>query len=319
MSILAVFPIFLIAQYASAQSSDCYTRFLFAWHTVNPVLDCMEERLDAGGDGEANTASNLNPNTGIFASKVGVDLQFKSLINGTGIGLSSNSTNITITNTSSGGESTVCNNVGTGNQLCSGGNVNLDTLIAGTGITITDTTDDWTFASQCNNTGTGQAVCESGNNINSLIAGTGITITDTNGDLTIASTPPEDGGQLIAVVYQSVTKTNIGTSFVDVYTSAFDMENLVRVDCSLFTEFRVLALWDYVGSGIQTVQWVDVNNNSNVFLQASTFSSDQDPYSTGYFTKDSWCTGNTFLEMQAKSSVAGDDPTARGYVIYAKK
>lgn len=51
------------------------------------------------GSGEVNTASNLNPGTGIFASKVGVDLTFKSLLAGAGINLSNNSTNITITNT----------------------------------------------------------------------------------------------------------------------------------------------------------------------------------------------------------------------------
>lgn len=111
---------------------------------------------------------------------------FKKLLAGSGISLSANGTRITFTNTLP--EATACNNVGTGNQLCSGGNVNIDTLIAGTGITITDTTDDWTFASQCANTGTGEAVCESSNNINSLIAGTDISITDTTGDLTIAST-----------------------------------------------------------------------------------------------------------------------------------
>lgn len=139
---------------------------------------------------EATTASNLGAvstlSEGVFASEVGNDLRFKKLLEGTGIALSSNSTHITIANTAP--ESTTCTNVGTGNQLCSGGNVNIDTLIAGTGITITDTTDDWTFASQCANTGTGEAVCESSNNINSLIAGSGISVTDTTGDLTIAST-----------------------------------------------------------------------------------------------------------------------------------
>jgi len=55
----------------------------------------------------------------------------------------------------------------------------------GTGVTITGTTTQ-TFTSNCNNTGTGEAVCESANNINSLIATSPITVTDTTGDLTIA-------------------------------------------------------------------------------------------------------------------------------------
>jgi hypothetical protein len=54
-----------------------------------------------GSTGEANTASNLGSTAGregIFASKVGVDLQFKSLVAGTNISFSSTASEITITN-----------------------------------------------------------------------------------------------------------------------------------------------------------------------------------------------------------------------------
>jgi len=53
--------------------------------------------------GEANTASNLGAGEGVFAQKVGVDLQFKSLIAGTGITLTPSSTDITIASTGGGG------------------------------------------------------------------------------------------------------------------------------------------------------------------------------------------------------------------------
>lgn len=49
--------------------------------------------------GEANTASNLAGDQGIFAQKNGVDLQFKALSAGSGISLSSDSNKITITAT----------------------------------------------------------------------------------------------------------------------------------------------------------------------------------------------------------------------------
>lgn len=52
------------------------------------------------GGGEANTASNLGAGTGVFSAKSGIDLQFKSLVAGTGISLSTDSTTVTITGSS---------------------------------------------------------------------------------------------------------------------------------------------------------------------------------------------------------------------------
>lgn len=56
------------------------------------------------GGGEANTAANLGAGTGIFESKVGVELRFKSLVAGTGMGISSDGTTITLTATSGSGD-----------------------------------------------------------------------------------------------------------------------------------------------------------------------------------------------------------------------
>lgn len=49
-----------------------------------------------GGGGEVNTASNLGAGTGIFASKAGTDLQFKSLVAGTNMSITNNSTTVTL-------------------------------------------------------------------------------------------------------------------------------------------------------------------------------------------------------------------------------
>src|SRR3990167_8773315 len=58
---------------------------------------------NTGGAGEANTASNLGTGTGVFASKVVADLQFKSLVAGTGVTLTPTATEITITASGAGG------------------------------------------------------------------------------------------------------------------------------------------------------------------------------------------------------------------------
>lgn len=52
-----------------------------------------------GGGGEVNTASNLGAGEGVFAQKNVADLEFKSLVAGTNIDITSDSNTITIDNT----------------------------------------------------------------------------------------------------------------------------------------------------------------------------------------------------------------------------
>jgi hypothetical protein len=55
------------------------------------------------GGGEANTASNLGAGNGVYASKTGVSLNFKSLVAGSGMSISNDSDTITFTATSGSG------------------------------------------------------------------------------------------------------------------------------------------------------------------------------------------------------------------------
>lgn len=52
--------------------------------------------LGSGGGGEINTASNLGDGTGLYAAKVGADLQFKSLKANSGLSLSSDADSVTV-------------------------------------------------------------------------------------------------------------------------------------------------------------------------------------------------------------------------------
>lgn len=60
-----------------------------------------------GGSGEANTASNVGAGVGIFQSKAGVDLQFRTIVSGAGVSITQNVNDITISSTPSTANSSV--------------------------------------------------------------------------------------------------------------------------------------------------------------------------------------------------------------------
>jgi len=248
-----------------------------------PILGCIEDRLDALENQtvlDSTTASNLGSGHGIFASEVGNDLQFKSLVAGGNVTITSNATTITINSTASGGggESNTASNVGGGSgwfKQKTGVDLEFRSVIAGSGINITDTTDDYTI---------------SANKI----------------------------GQDIAEVSFSNTKTNIGTTYVDIYTATRHEEDYSFFDCGNMTEFIIVFDWDYVGTGNQQVRWVDLNNNANVLFETAIFTTDQFNAVTGWFDTPAWCTSTYFIEMQGKSSVGTDDPIIHGYKVMAR-
>jgi hypothetical protein len=65
--------------------------------------------VPVSGGGEVNTASNVGAGDGVFKQKVGVDLEFKSLIGGTGITLAPGTDDITINASGAASEPNVVN------------------------------------------------------------------------------------------------------------------------------------------------------------------------------------------------------------------
>lgn len=126
-------------------------------------------------------------------------------------------------------------------------------------------------------------------------------------------------GQNVIIVSQSQVKTNIGTTYVDVYTTIFDQEEIAVIYCGGISQFNIQFQWDYVGTGTQNARWVDVNNNANILFESSGFTSDVGSTS-GWFDKPSWCTNDNlfFIEQQAKSTVGTDDPVFKQYRILTR-
>ena len=66
-------------------------------NTVLEGFENLQAQVDIliGGGGEVNTASNVGTGEGVFKQKVGVNLQFKSMVSGTGVSIVPNANDLT--------------------------------------------------------------------------------------------------------------------------------------------------------------------------------------------------------------------------------
>lgn len=78
---------------ADVDTSGIANNYILRWNGTYWVASAEA----AAGGGEANTASNVGAGSGLFAQKVGPDLQFKSLVAGSNIQISSNASTLTLT------------------------------------------------------------------------------------------------------------------------------------------------------------------------------------------------------------------------------
>lgn len=113
---------------------------LLSVDSSDPDWDLTWEELRAmfvpSSLGEANTSSNLGSGVGLFTTKSGVNLPFKSLIEGTNVSFDVTGTDITI-NSTGGGETNTASNLGTGEGLATtkaGVDLPFKSLIEGTNI-----------------------------------------------------------------------------------------------------------------------------------------------------------------------------------------
>lgn len=159
------------------------------------------------GAGEINTAENTGTTgVGLFKQKLGVSLQFKKLIEGTGITLIPSLDGITINSAVGGGDITNGANVGSGvsvfkDKLTT--NLRFRKLVPGTGILITENANDIAIESNIIpgevNTASNLAVAGTVANVfkqkvgvdfqfRKLVQGTNITLTEGVSGITITST-----------------------------------------------------------------------------------------------------------------------------------
>jgi hypothetical protein len=112
---------------ATGGVSDCF----LVWNSTDKCVKMVAS--PGGGSGEANTASNLGTGSGVYSSKSGVDLRFKSIKAGSNISVTSTTDEITICSTGGGGITTANNGLNViGSNVRLGGTLTGDTTICGT-------------------------------------------------------------------------------------------------------------------------------------------------------------------------------------------
>lgn len=129
--------------------------------------------------------------------------------------------------------------------------------------------------------------------------------------------------QIQADINESITKTNIGTTYIGFYTLAFNDELLAYIYCGDSLQYRVVVLYDYVGTGTHSIRVVSSSNSSNVLQERTNITADLNPAQGlgDWVNKPSWCTpDNNYhkIIIEGKSTVGTDDPVIHGYTIWSR-
>ena len=101
----------------SLYDSTPIVRQLKAGNYISLTAGVDDITINANGLGEVNTGSNVGSGNGLFSTKVGTDLRFKSIIGGTGVTISQSVNDITINSDNNGTLTSVTNANVTGQEL----------------------------------------------------------------------------------------------------------------------------------------------------------------------------------------------------------
>lgn len=113
-----------------------------------------------------------------------------------------------------------------------------------------------------------------------------------------------------------VTKSNIGTAYVDVLPGANGQR--ILVDFAGCTEFRPVLTANLVGTGPFGVRIVKDADNTVLFENANIALTGERELDPGWQAIPAGFTGLEVIRLQAKSSTAADDPLFRRCVLLIK-
>lgn len=113
---------------------------------------------------------------------------------------------------------------------------------------------------------------------------------------------------LVANWEEDRTFTNVGTSFVDVYTTGVNGFRR-KVNFTGATQYFVQCRWLKVGTGTTSLQVVDTASSANVLATLDdAAAAAEHELEAGYTNLPAGMTGQLYLKLQMKSTVSTDDP-----------
>lgn len=115
------------------------------------------------------------------------------------------------------------------------------------------------------------------------------------------------------ILTKDITKTNIGTTYVNVPVGANGERSLV--DFTGCTEYRLVLHANLIGTGPFGVRLVRDSDDAILYENASIALTGERELDTGWQTLPAAASGLILVRFQAKSSVAADDPVFRRLVL----
>lgn len=118
------------------------------------------------------------------------------------------------------------------------------------------------------------------------------------------------------ILSQNVTKTNIGTSYVNVPVGLNGERSLVEfTGC---TQFRIILNMNAVGTGAWGARIVRDSDNAVLFENANITGAGEKELDTDWQTLPAAASGLTLVRLQGKSTTGADDPVFRRCVILVR-
>lgn len=119
-----------------------------------------------------------------------------------------------------------------------------------------------------------------------------------------------------SILSKDVTKTNIGTAYVNVPPGANGERSLI--DFTGSTEFRIILNANLVGTGPWAAQLIRDGDSSVIFEAPNLGAAGERELDSGWQAVPGPISGLTVVRLQAKSGTATDDPVFRRCIVLTR-